>query len=503
MFLKLSNDRRKILYGVMVIAFIKVLLSLLWYDRYGLFGDEYIYIASGKRLSMGYMDHPPIVPFLATIASAIQHNSFFVLRFIAALAGGCTVILLAAFTFLIGGTRRAVILSALLYLSTPVFLRGHTKFVIEIFEHLGILMFFCVLACFLKYRKPWLLIALWVVAAIAFLIKYSMLFWLAMFFVCIICFKDYRGLWKNKCFFLGAVYFLLLITPNIWWQYTYNFPILRLFERINSLLSESMTYFSFVLGQIVYIHPFGVVIALCGLVYFVSCKSKGYSYRIFAYMSVGVFLFLFFQKAKVYYTSAVFLPLISGGAIYIDQLLVSQIKKQIAYIALGIMFFSSVFLALPVIPFELHIKLTEYFFPDNIVPLKYIANDYKDRKFWEGIVVDVSNVYQQLTEEEKKETYIFCSYYTVAAALEYYLEKYNLPPVISAHNDYILWYDGRCKGNNIISVGWSKKHLQDTYEVIEEVPQTQNRFFNNPEIYLCKNRKKEFNVLFKKLSYVN
>src|SRR6185437_10234409 len=50
---------------VWAIAVAKLLFHIYFNNRYGYFRDEFDYIACARHLAWGYVDQPPLVPFLA------------------------------------------------------------------------------------------------------------------------------------------------------------------------------------------------------------------------------------------------------------------------------------------------------------------------------------------------------------------------------------------------------------------------------------------------------
>src|SRR5512134_4011014 len=62
--------------------------------NYGIFTDELYYIACGKHLQFGYVDHPAVAPLLARI-SLLLDNSLASLRLFPALSGSLTILLAA------------------------------------------------------------------------------------------------------------------------------------------------------------------------------------------------------------------------------------------------------------------------------------------------------------------------------------------------------------------------------------------------------------------------
>ena len=58
----------------------------------GYFRDEFDYIACGDHLQWGYVDQPPMVPFLIHICRAVLGDSLRAIRFIPAVASSLLVV---------------------------------------------------------------------------------------------------------------------------------------------------------------------------------------------------------------------------------------------------------------------------------------------------------------------------------------------------------------------------------------------------------------------------
>src|SRR5260370_8092685 len=71
--------------GMLVVLFLALanfLMHLYFNNRYGYFRDEFDYIACGDHLSWGYVDQPPLVPFLIKISRLLLAASLHSLLFL-------------------------------------------------------------------------------------------------------------------------------------------------------------------------------------------------------------------------------------------------------------------------------------------------------------------------------------------------------------------------------------------------------------------------------------
>src|SRR5712691_9314152 len=121
-----NSERRSFFSDGMVIVLLLAAANLLfhWYfnNQYGYFRDEFDYMACGDHLAWGYVDHPPLIPFLIKLCRLVLGDSLRSIRFIPALATSGAVILTAMITRELGGRRIAIVLSALAFIAAPIYL---------------------------------------------------------------------------------------------------------------------------------------------------------------------------------------------------------------------------------------------------------------------------------------------------------------------------------------------------------------------------------------------
>lgn len=98
------------------------LLHLAVLTEYGWFRDELYYVACAMRPALGYVDHPPLAPWVAALVGAVAGESLFALRLVAVLCGAGTAWLAASTARRLGGGRGAAIVAALALAWSPVHL---------------------------------------------------------------------------------------------------------------------------------------------------------------------------------------------------------------------------------------------------------------------------------------------------------------------------------------------------------------------------------------------
>src|SRR6202051_1457340 len=104
------------------IAVAKLLFHIYFNNRYGYFRDEFDYISCGDHLAWGYVDQPPLIPFLIHISRALFGDSLRAIRLVPALASSLLVIQAAMIARAFGGRRFALLLTAITIVIAPQYL---------------------------------------------------------------------------------------------------------------------------------------------------------------------------------------------------------------------------------------------------------------------------------------------------------------------------------------------------------------------------------------------
>src|SRR5580692_12207728 len=81
---------------VVAIAFAKFVFHCYFNNRYDYFRDEFDYMACGNHLAWGYVDQPPLIPFLIRVCRTVLGDSLRSIRFIPALASSLLIVQTAA-----------------------------------------------------------------------------------------------------------------------------------------------------------------------------------------------------------------------------------------------------------------------------------------------------------------------------------------------------------------------------------------------------------------------
>ena len=212
---------------VLAIALAKLLFHCYFNNRYGYFRDEFDYMACGDHLAWGYVDQPPMIPFLIHICRAVLGDSLRSVRFIPALASSLLVVQTAVLAREFGGRRFALLLSAVTILVAPQYLSNGSLLGTNCLEPnlwMGC-AYFAILAIKRNDPRYWLWFG--VVAGLGLQEKYSIaLFGLGI--VVGLLLTEQRRVFANKWIWLGGLAAFLVFLPNLLWNVHYHWPFVEL-----------------------------------------------------------------------------------------------------------------------------------------------------------------------------------------------------------------------------------------------------------------------------------
>jgi hypothetical protein len=117
-----------------------------------------------------------------------------------------------------------------------------------------------------------------------------------------------------------------------------------------------------------------------------------------------------------------------------------------------------------------------------------------DRIGWEERVKAIADVYNSLSDEDRKKTSIFVGYNGIAGAIDLLGKKYNLPDAICGHASYYLWGYKDPKPENLIAVQVAYESLVSECAEVEVggyipfIPYAMP-YSNGQPIYICRKMK--------------
>jgi hypothetical protein len=477
---------------ITALAGTKLLLHLATHHRYGYERDELYFIACAKRVAWGYVDHPPLVPWITRIAGWIFDYSLFGLRLFPVVALTAGLVLTALLARSLGGGRFAQGLAGLSFLIAPLYLRLGTFLNIPSFE----VFFWCLLSyllvIILREDRPGLWPWVGVAVGLGLLVKHSMLLF-GFALVAGLLLSPARKYLRSRWLWAGGAMALLVFLPNLVWQVVHGFPTLEFIQNLNRDVMGEVSSVDFLMGQVLYMHPFLVPVWMAGLWWYVF-STDGEPYRPLGWIFLVTFAVLLAVKSKVYYLAPAFPMLMAAGAVAIEGWTSPARRRWLRFAIPGLVTVGGLAflpLSLPILPIDTLDRLIPRA-SLGLVEDPFELTEHFHKEFgWENQVAVVARVYHGLSEADRERAAILAGNYGEAGAIDFFGPRYGLPEAISGHHSYYVWGPGDATGEVVIAFGVPRETLDGIFGRIEEVARIQHPralpLEDDLPVYLCTN----------------
>lgn len=433
--------------------------------EYELHRDEYLHLDQGDHLAWGYLSVPPVNSVLAFIIKSLG-NSVFWVKFFPALFGALTIVVVWKIVEELKGNLYAKILASTGILLS-VLLRLNMLFQPTSLEVLLWTMLYYVLIKYFNSEKvKWLYIAA-IIFGIGFLNKYNIAFSVLGLIPAMLITRQRKIFFQKHLYFAGLLA-LLIILPNVLWQYHNNFPVILHMKQLSERQLVNVDRFSFVKSQILFF--FGVIfVVVAGFYALIFYKPfEKIRFLFWAYVFT-IALFLFF-RAKDYYAIGLYPAYIAIGAVFLARLFDKGWKRRVLE---PVSILIPVLLFLPLYNLAFPNKSPQYIVehPENYKKFGLLRwedgkdhalpQDFADMQGWKEMAQKVDKEYLKLSKSGK--TLVLCDNYGQAGAINYY-SKQNVKAV-SFNADYLNWFDLSEKYSNVVRVkepGNGKNELKET-----------------------------------------
>jgi hypothetical protein len=428
---------RKILFIIAFFCVLKLTLHLIADANSGFQGDELLHIETGNYPSLGYMEFPPVIGWLAFIQNQFHSQSVFVHHIFSHIASLLILILIALTTVKLGGKAKAVFIVLLCILTAPAFGRGYQLFQPVVFTHLFWLFSFYQLVRYVITLDKKYLLYLTIGVSFGFLTKYDILFFIAGLTGLLLS-KRTRTAILQKDIWKYILLFLVLIAPNILWQYNQGFPVFDMFSRLYETQLDKLTIVGVLESIVISLNPLTLFFWVGGLIYMFRTKNN-FSYRPIALTIVISIALLALNNSKAYYFYPAMITLIIFGSIWFEQKILSK-RQWILYPATTLLVLSGIVLipfGLAILPLDTFIEFSGIEKKDNRYQIEY--KEYYSKSKWGKTMDGLQTVYDSLPLNEKKDCLIWGKHYSQAGGVNLFRENYNMPKAFSYHGSFYLW----------------------------------------------------------------
>ncbi|MEQ9467932.1 MAG: glycosyltransferase family 39 protein [Ekhidna sp.] len=437
----------------------------------------------------------------AFIQNLFQSSSIFVHHIFAHLSAVLILIIISKIVVELGGQTKAVFLVLLCIIIAPAFGRSQQLFQPVVFSQLFWVLNFYLLLKYVKYSDKKFLWYLTITTTLAFLTKYD-----AVFFIfgvsALLMFKSTRQTLIKHRFWWNAIVFILLISPNIVWQYLNDFPVLKMFARLYEMHLDKLTPIEVIESLVIALNPVTLLISIGGIVFMFHNKMK--LYRPLTLSILLSAILLMYSQGKSYYFYPMALTILTYGGVFWENVLFAK-RKWLIYPVSVILLFGVILIpfGMPVFPLASYLKNDYPYEKKEVAGGQYgirFEERYSKEK-WSESLKELQSVYDSLPETDRKNSIIWGKHYAQAGAVNLFNKQYGLPTAFSLHGSFYNWVPKGEMPAVTIALGYNVGgFFHEHFDEIIKVRTIYNPYSENEEelhqhIYICRKPKQTFDEL--------
>ena len=486
--------------AVLIIAGISFVAHVIFGTNYGYFRDELYVMAMSHHPALGYVDVPPLVPWITLIPRFLTGNALWAIHVISALVCAGTIVLTGLIARLLGGTGWVQGLAALGAATALVLLASGSQYGYDLFDQFWWALAAAILIVLLRDNQPRWWLAFGVVAGLGLLTKETILFW-GFALVAGLLLTPQRSLLFTHWMLLGGLIALALVLPFPLWNAVNGWATFQYWASYSANHGIAGSPLDFLANQILVMNPLSVLLWGAGLWYFFS--KRGARYRVFGWAYLILFVLFIAIQGKSYFLAPAYPPLFAGGAMLIGQWRVRWPRWAYAVVlaASGALLAPA---AMPVLPPAVYAQV---YGPSGGSGAQQVSGNVyglpqslADRFGWEQQVALIAQVYHSLPPDEQRVACFFTSNYGEAGALVQFGGRYHLPQPISGHNAFYIWGPQGCTGQVLITINISPQDAAHGFSSVTLAARTSCAacvsFENNAPILILRQPKAPFAVLW-------
>jgi hypothetical protein len=497
---------RKYLILIFFITLKFILQYTLINEAYDLQRDEYLHLDQANHLAFGFQSVPPFSSLIALIIKGLG-NSIFWVKFFPALFGVLTMVLIWQIIEALKGSLFAQIIGATAFVFSIGMLRINLLFQPNSADVLFWTLCFYYVVKYLNTQNTKYLIHFGIAFGIGFLNKYNIVF-LLIGLIPALLITENRKLLTNKYLYFAALTALIIILPNLIWQYTNDFQVVKHMRELSTYQLVNVKRSDFIKEQLLFYINSCFIILLSFYAFLRYAPFKKYQIIFWNYLfTLTVFIFL---KAKSYYAIGLYPVLIAFGSVYLEHLLANNWQKKVRYVLPVLMvalFVPIVKMVFPIYPPEVGQKVFKQYASTGILRWEdgknhELPQDFADMLGWKELAQKVDKIYENIGNQEY--TLVVCDNYGESAAINYYSKFKNINAV-SMEADYPNWVQLDKEIKHVILVQTvydddknreKEKPLFEFVGLVDSITTPFAREFDT-KIYLLKNAKQDINKIIR------
>ncbi|MFD2288418.1 hypothetical protein GJU39_03965 [Pedobacter petrophilus] len=479
---------------------LKFCIHLTGISKYGLHADELYYISLSERFAWGFLDISPFVTWMAKIASALFGTSITAWRIIPCIFAATTVTLTGLMAHYLGAKKLGITIACSAIICSPAFLA--TSYLLQpvVFdEFFWALLAFSALR-FQQTQKPGFIYLAAFTLGFGMLNKYTIVMYLAAIVLAwlIIYNRQLKLGWKKL---IGpGLLLILIIVPNVLWQWFYGFPIFSYLKLVgNKAFSLDIADYLF---QLFFFHGAGVAVWTAGFLFLIMKKTGNRFNLVWPVTLIILVILLALLKGKLYYGLGMFPILFAAGGCCWEMMLKSRVLTKYFFVG-TIYLFGLICLPLVIPIFPIYIcreyikKMVAY--TSFSRPMVWedgssgtIPQFFADMTGWKTLSNKISTI--QHKNQHGKPIVVLTDNYAIAGALKYYA-TFSTPQIISANNSFMLESPGNLPTGTIVYLSKDAKVAVDKlaqHVLLSEELQMENSHLKGVNIYILSGANETF-----------
>ena len=418
---------------VSVTAVAAAILLAVTATGYGYHRDELYFRMLSRHLALGYVDQPPMTPFLVRVFTDAFGDNLFALRIPAILSLVITLFIVAAIARELGGGPAAQLISAVGTVAPFPLIAGHVLLTASpdmVFWTLTILF---IVRALLRNEPRWWLWAGLVVGVALWNKQLIVLLLLGLLGGLLI--SGPRSVFRHWQLWAGIGIAVVVAAPTIIWQATNHWPELTMAKAISQDKGgDDRTLFIpfqiILLGAMVYVWIRGLI-AMFRRPEWRPVRSLAWAYPVVAVIVLA-------SGGQIYYTFGLLALYLAAGAVA----LFPRGLRYVFWLVLPTVVIGAL-IALPIVPLG---SLGD----SHIGDLNQTA---RDSVGWPAYVAEVGRAYQAIPADQRAVTGLIAGNYGEAGALDKFGSRYHLPPVHSGLNQLYFYGPPPESDTNALLVG--------------------------------------------------
>ncbi|MBV8372257.1 MAG: glycosyltransferase family 39 protein, partial [Candidatus Eremiobacteraeota bacterium] len=349
------------------LAFAAVAMHLAFNHRFGYYRDELYFIDCARHLAWGYVDQPPLVPFVTAMTAPLGY-ALWAMRVPTAIFSGVTVLFACAIARELRGGTFAQALTGLTVTLAIGFLGLGYALSTEMLSPAvwSALIYLTMLLVKTRNERFYLPIAF--VVAFGMYSKYSVAA-CAFALAVALAMTGSARLLRSRYLLLGVLVVVVALLPNALWQINHGLPMLGVIAGdqlnrhalANGIADESaslgLNAAYFVGTQFAYQNPLYAVFWIAGLVW-LTRGVQGTSYRFVAIAYFVLVAIVVLTIGRGYYTEGFYPALFAAGSVATERFVSARAAwwrpATLAYAVLAGVVLAP--LALPVLPLAAYMR---------------------------------------------------------------------------------------------------------------------------------------------------